>query len=80
MSIDRTLPELAQWYAQYDDASYRQASPDAYHQGLLHTAQALRDEGALAWDDWLALKALADQAHMDAVDEAVRCHVSDPNT
>ncbi len=31
MSIERSIPELKAWYAQYDDISYRRESPDAYH-------------------------------------------------
>lgn len=59
MSIERSIPELEAWYAQYDDISYRRESPDAYHHELVRTAEALRDDGAIDWDDWLALKALA---------------------
>jgi hypothetical protein len=29
MSIERSIPELEAWYAQYDDISYRRESPDA---------------------------------------------------
>ncbi len=56
MSIERSIPELEAWYAQYDDISYRRESPDAYHHELVRTAEALRDDGAIDWDDWLALK------------------------
>jgi hypothetical protein len=44
MSIERSIPELEAWYAQYDDISYRRASPDAYHHELLRTAEALRQQ------------------------------------
>jgi hypothetical protein len=71
--------ELEAWYAQYDDISYRRESPDAYHHELLRTAEALRDDGAIDWDDWLALKALADEAHIRALEDAVQAHVSDPD-
>ena len=80
MSIDRTIPELTAWYAQYDDVSYRSESPDAYHHELVRTAEALRDDGVIEWDDWLALKALADDAHVNALAEAVQAHVNDPDT
>lgn len=56
MSIERSIPELEAWYAQYDDISYRRESPDAYYHELVRTAEALRDDGAIDWDDWLALK------------------------
>ncbi|CAH0646448.1 MULTISPECIES: hypothetical protein [Pseudomonas] len=79
MSIERSIPELAAWYAQYDDVSYRSESPDAYHHELLRTAEALRDDGTLDWDDWLALKALADEAHVRALEDAVQAHVNDPD-
>ncbi|WP_341782865.1 hypothetical protein [Pseudomonas putida] len=79
MSIERNIPELEAWYTQYDDISYRRASPDAYHHELLRTAEALRDDGAIDWDDWLALKALADEAHIRALEDAVQAHVSDPD-
>ncbi|BDM22411.1 MULTISPECIES: hypothetical protein [unclassified Pseudomonas] len=79
MSIERSIPELEAWYAQYDDISYRRESPDAYHHELVRTAEALRDDGAIDWDDWLALKALADQAHVRALEDAVQAHVSDPD-
>ena len=55
MSIERSIPELEAWYAQYDDISYRRESPDAYHHELVRTAEALRDDGFIDWDDWLAL-------------------------
>ncbi|MBF8675789.1 hypothetical protein IRZ53_13780 [Pseudomonas fulva] len=80
MSIKRSIPELAAWYAQYDDISYRRESPDAYHHELVRTAEALRDDGIIDWDDWLALKGLADQAHVHALEDAVRAHVIDPDT
>lgn len=80
MSIERSIPELAAWYAQYDDISYRRESPDAYHHELVRTAEALRDDGIIDWDDWLALKTLADQAHVHALEDAVRAHVIDPDT
>lgn len=80
MSIDRNIPELTAWYAQYDDVSYRSESPDAYHHELVRTAEALRDDGVIDWDDWLALKALADDAHVNALAEAVQAHVNDPDT
>jgi len=80
MSIERSIPALAAWYAQYDDISYRRESPDAYHHELVRTAEALRDDGIIDWDDWLALKALADQAHVHALEDAVRAHVIDPDT
>nr|WP_314483218.1 hypothetical protein [uncultured Pseudomonas sp.] len=80
MSIERSIPELAAWYAQYDDISYRRESPDAYHHELVRTAEALRDDGIIDWDDWLALKALADQAHVHALEDAVRALVIDPDT
>jgi hypothetical protein len=79
MSIDRSIPELEAWYAQYDDVSYRRESPDAYHHELVRTAKALRDDGAIDWDDWLQLKAMADQAHINALADAVRAHVEDPD-
>ena len=79
MSIERSIPELEAWYAQYDDASYRRESPDAYHHELLRTAEALRDDGAIDWDDWLRLKELADQAHLGALKDAVQARVDDPN-
>jgi hypothetical protein len=79
MSIDRSIPELEAWYAQYDDVSYRRESPDAYHHELVRTAEALRDDGAIDWDDWLHLKAMADQAHINALADAVRAHVEDPD-
>ncbi len=47
MSIERSIPELEAWYAQYDDARYRRESPDAYHHELIRTAEALRDDGAI---------------------------------
>lgn len=80
MSIERSIPELEAWYAQYDDDSYRRESPDAYHHELLRTAEELRDDGAIDWDDWLALKALADEAHVGALQAAVQSHVDDPGT
>ena len=80
MSIDRSIPELEAWYAQYDDVSYRRESPDAYHHELVRTAEALRDEGAIDWDDWLQLKAMADQAHVNALQQAVQALIDDPNT
>lgn len=80
MSIERSTPELEAWYAQYDDHSYRDASPDAYHQALIRTAEALRNDGAIDWDDWLALKGLADQAQLHALQDAVQAHVNDPDT
>ncbi|HCP31506.1 MAG TPA: hypothetical protein DIT96_18240 [Pseudomonas sp.] len=80
MSIERSIPELAAWYAQYDDISYRRESPDAYHHELVRTAEALRDDGIIDWDDWLALKALADQAHVHTLEDDVRAHVIDPDT
>jgi len=79
MSIERSIPELEAWYAQYDDDSYRRESPDAYHHELVRTAEALRDDGAIDWDDWLALKALADEAHQGALQAAVQAHVEDPD-
>ena len=79
MSIDRSIPELEAWYAQYDDVSYRRESPDAYHHELVRTAEVLRDDGAIDWDDWLQLKAMADQAHINALADAVRAHVEDPD-
>lgn len=79
MSIERTIPELAAWYAQYDDVSYRDESPDAYHHELIRTAEALRDDGIIDWDDWLAFKALADTAHTHALERAVQAHVDDPD-
>ncbi|HDS1695244.1 MULTISPECIES: hypothetical protein [Pseudomonas] len=79
MSIERNIAALEAWYAQYDDISYRRASPDAYHHELLRTAEALRDDGAIDWDDWLALKALAAEAHIRALEDAVQAHVSDPD-
>lgn len=79
MSIERSIPELEAWYAQYDDTSYRTESPDVYHHALVRTAEALRDDGAIDWDDWLALKALADEAHVRALEDAVQAHVSDPD-
>ncbi|WP_336332689.1 hypothetical protein [Pseudomonas putida] len=36
-------------------------------------------ERIIDWDDWLALKTLADQAHVRALEDAVRAHVSDPD-
>lgn len=79
MSIERSIAHLEAWYAQYDDVSYRRESPDAYHHELIRTAEALRDDGAIDWDDWLALKALADDAHRHALAEAVQAHVDDPD-
>jgi len=79
MSIERSIPELEAWYAQYDDDSYRRESPDAYHHELVRTAEALRDDGAIDWDDWLALKALADEAHLGALQAAVQAQVEDPD-
>ncbi|MEJ5865816.1 hypothetical protein [Pseudomonas farsensis] len=79
MSIERSIPELAAWYAQYDDESYRREAPDAYHHELVRTAEALRDDGAIEWDDWLALKALADDAHVLALQAAVQARVDDPD-
>ena len=79
MSIERSIPELEAWYAQYDDVSYQRESPDAYHHELVRTAEALRDDGAIDWDDWLQLKAMADQAHINALADAVRAHVEDPD-
>ncbi|HDS1818740.1 TPA: hypothetical protein QEM96_003414 [Pseudomonas putida] len=80
MSIERSIPELEAWYAQYDDVSYQRESPDAYHHELVRTAEALRDEGAIDWDDWLQLKAMADQAHVNALQQAVQALIDDPNT
>lgn len=31
MSVERNIAQLEAWYAQYDDGSYRCASPDASH-------------------------------------------------
>ncbi|MBA1204117.1 hypothetical protein G7009_20560 [Pseudomonas capeferrum] len=80
MSIERSIPELAAWYAQYDDKSYQLESPDAYHHELIRTAEALRDDGVIDWDDWLALKILADTADRDSVSQAVQAHVNDPDS
>ncbi|MNE64916.1 hypothetical protein D3C76_462170 [compost metagenome] len=79
MSIERSIAQLEGWYAQYDDISYRRESPDAYYHALVRTAEALRDDGAIDWDDWLALKALADEAQVGALDDAVDAHVKDPD-
>ncbi|MBA6118117.1 hypothetical protein JET76_21125 [Pseudomonas putida] len=79
MSIERSIPELEAWYAQYDDDSYRLESPDAYYEGLVHTAEALLNDGAIEWDDWVALKALADEAQLGALPDAVQAHVDDPD-
>ncbi|KIY41191.1 hypothetical protein TZ03_08360 [Pseudomonas sp. 10-1B] len=79
MSIERSIPELEAWYAQYEDISYRRESPYAYHHELVQTAEALRDDGAIDWDVWLARKALADQAPVRALEDAVKAHVSDPD-
>lgn len=68
MSIERSIPELEAWYAQYEDISNRR-----------ETAEALRDDGAIDWDDWLARKALADQVPVRALEDAVKAHVSDPD-
>ncbi|MEN5258428.1 hypothetical protein [Pseudomonas protegens] len=59
--------------------SYRRESPDAYYHELVCTAEALRDDGSIDWDDWLALKALADEADIRALEDAVQAHVSDPD-
>lgn len=80
MSIERSILELAAWYAQYDDKSYQNESPDAYHHELIRTAEALRDNGVIDWDDWLALKALADDANKGSVAGAVQAHVNDPDS
>ncbi|MCW2271327.1 hypothetical protein D3C77_00400 [compost metagenome] len=80
MSIERTIPELEAWYAQYDDESYRRESPDFYHKALIRTAEALRDDGAIDWDDWLALKGLADEVHLNALGDAVEAKLDDPDT
>ncbi|MBM3112932.1 hypothetical protein H8F21_03190 [Pseudomonas sp. P66] len=80
MSIERSIPELEAWYAQYDDESYRRESPDLYHKALIRTAEALRDDGAIDWDDWLALQALADGAQVNALERAVEEKLADPDT
>ena len=43
-------------------------------------AQALLDDGAIEWDDWLALKAMADEANTHAIEAAVEAKVDDPDT
>ena len=53
MSVERNIAQLEAWYAQYDDGSYRCESPNASHHELVRTAEALRDDGAIDWDDWL---------------------------
>ena len=80
MSVDRNTPELKAWYAVLDDQSYRLESPDAYHQALVSLAQALLDDGAIEWDNWLALKAMADEANTHAIEAAVEAKVDDPDT
>lgn len=80
MPVDRTTPELTAWYAVLDDQSYRLESPDAYHQTLVTLAQALLDDGAIEWDDWLALTAMADEANRHAIEAAVDAKVDDPDT
>ena len=79
MGVERSIPERAAWDARYDGVSDRQASPGADHHELVRTAEALRDDGIIDWDEWLALESLADQAHVRALEDAVAAHVSDPD-
>ncbi len=80
MNIERSIPELEAWYAQYDDESYRRESPDAYSNGLRHTADALLKDGAIDLDDWQKLTDLVDDAERRGLGDAVEAQVDDPTT
>ena len=76
MSDEKTLQA---WYELLDDTTYRTDSPDAYHTALLSLAEQLLKADVIDAPGWVELKALADTAHSQALEEAISTRLDDPD-
>lgn len=52
--------------------------PDAWHASLLQGAEQLLSSGVVDWDEYRALKALANGGHARALEEALDNRLADP--
>lgn len=69
---------LQTWYELLDDTAYRTDSPDAYHTALLSLAEELLKNDVINAPGWVELKALADAAYSQAIEEAISTRLEDP--
>lgn len=72
-------PELQAWHDMLVDDGYRLDSPDAWHASLLQGAEALLSSGVVDWDEYMALKELANNGHARALEDALDSRLSDPD-
>ncbi|MDU9392012.1 hypothetical protein [Pseudomonas sp. zfem002] len=72
-------PQLKAWHDMLLDDGYRLDSPDAWHASLLRGAEELLSSGVVDWDEYMALKALANSAHARALEDALDARLSDPD-
>jgi len=71
-------PELKAWHDMLMDDGYRLDSPDAWHASLLQGAEQLLGSGVVDWDEYMALKELANSGHARALEDALDSRLSDP--
>lgn len=71
-------PELQAWHDMLTDDGYRLDSPDAWHASVLQGAEQLLSSGVVDWDEYRALKALANGGHARALEEALDNRLADP--
>lgn len=67
LGIEMTA-EAKAWQILLDDCDYRIEHPDDYHRTLVARADELRLRGLIDWEDWNALKELADTAYTHTVE------------
>lgn len=72
-------PELQAWHDMLMDEGYRLDSPDAWHTSLLQGAEELLSSGVVDWDEYMALKALANSGHARALEDALDSRLADPD-